>query len=326
MTASEKPLSAEQVRFFHDQGYLVIEDLIPVAELQPVIDEITAEIDWRARKLVTKGELSQPYDQCGFETRLAKISDETDKIAISIWNGILHGPAIFQLISHPRLVDVAEQLCGNAEIIASSVYRLRPKIPNYGYGAVPWHQDSGYFEPYCDNSLVLTAWLPLVDATEENGCMWVIPRSHRRPVIRHRRSDNGNYLEIEDHDLPPGERTCCPVRKGGALLITNRTVHGSFLNRTEIVRWSMDLRYQSAALPTNAPITRLPDESTHAEELGVPAACYPPDRDFLVRSQARPNEVTCTYEQFRQLRENPTHQPVTNRFGVKWAEPQIAEI
>ncbi len=320
------PLSPEQIGFFHDQGYLLVEDLIPPADLQPVIEEIDREVDWRARRLVAKGELSQPYDECGFETRLARISSETDKIAVSIWNGILHGPAIFDLISHPRLVDVAEQLCGSAEIVASSVYRLRPKIPNYGYGAVPWHQDSGYFEPYCDNALILTAWLPLVDATNENGCMWVIPGSHRLPVVRHRRSPTGNYLEIEEQDLPPGDRVCCPLRKGGALLITNRTIHGSFLNRTEIVRWSMDLRYQSAALPTNAAITRLPGEREPSLDTGAPAACFPPDRDFLVRSLSRPDEVTRTYEQFRELRENPTRQPVTNRFGVTWAEPKIAEF
>jgi ectoine hydroxylase-related dioxygenase (phytanoyl-CoA dioxygenase family) len=320
------PLTAEQIRFFHDQGYLVVQDLIPVADLQPVINEITHEIDWRARKLVENKVLSRPYDECGFETRLAKISAETDQIAISIWNGILHGPAIFHLISHPRLVDVAEQLCGGPEVIASSVYRLRPKIPHYGYGAVPWHQDSSYFEPYCDSSLVLTAWVPLVDATEENGCMWVIPGTHRLPIIKHRRSDNGNYLEIEDQDLPAGQRVCCPVRKGGALFITNRMVHGSFINKTDIVRWSMDLRYQSAALPTNAAITRLPGESDHSVDAGVPAACYPPDRDFLVRSKTRPNEVTHTYEEFRKLRETPTNQKVTNRFGVKWAEPKISTI
>lgn len=326
MKNSSLTLTARQISTFHDQGYLVAEDLIPVADLQPVIDEINREIDWRANKLVEKGLLSRPFTECGFETRLAKISAETDQLATSIWNGILHGPAIFHLISHPRLVDVAEQLCGSPEIIASSVYRLRPKIPNYGYGAVPWHQDSGYFEPYCDNSLILTAWVPLVDATEENGCMWVIPKSHRQPIIKHKRSDNGNYLEIEEQDLPPGERVCCPLRKGGVLFITNRTVHGSFLNQSEGVRWSMDLRYQSAALPTNAAISRLDGESEPSVETGVPAACYPPDQDFMVRSQTRPGEVLRSYEDFRKLRETPTGQKVTNRFGVKWAEPKVSAI
>ena len=319
--ADTLPLSAEQIQFFHEQGYLVVEDLIPVQDLQPVIAEISSEIEVRAQKLFARGKLKRLYSEHGFETRLAQISQETDKVAISIWNGILHGPAIFNLITHPRLLDMAEELCG-PEVIASSVYRLRPKIPNYGYGAVPWHQDSSYFEPYCDKALVLTAWVPLVTATEQNGCMWVIPGSHRLPVVQHQLHQSGKYLEIAEADLPAGQRVCCPVRKGGVLLITNRTVHGSFANRTEIVRWSMDLRYQSAALPTNAPITRLPGEAIPSQELGVPAACYPPEPDFLVRSQARPGEVVRTYDDFKALREGHQSRPVTNRWGVQWAPPK----
>ena len=318
-------LSPEQIHLFHDQGYLVVDDLIPHADLEPVIQEINYEVDWRAKKLAAKGELSRSFEECGFVTRLAKIIQETDKIALSIWSGILHGPAIFHLIAHPRLLDIAEQFCG-PELIASSVYRLRPKIPNYGYGAVPWHQDSGYMDPYCDNNLVLTVWIPLVDATEENGCMWVIPRSHRQPVLKHKLAATGNYLEIEEQDLPEEDRVCCPVGKGGVMLLTNRTVHGSFENRTPIVRWSMDLRYQNASLPTNAPITRLPGEIVPSVEQNVPAACYPPEADFLVRSRLRPQEVTRTYEQFREIRERPTHGSDPNRFGVKWAPPKNSEI
>jgi len=318
-------LSNEQINFFHDQGYLVAEDLIPHEAIQPVEDELTAEIDKRASGLVAKGQLSRAYAEEGFETRLAKISQETDQVAIAIWNGVLHGPAIFHFITEPRLLDAAEQLCG-PELIASSVYRLRPKIPNYDYGAVPWHQDSGYFEPYCDKYLVITAWVPLVDATEENGTMWVIAGSHRKPVLNHKMHVSAKYLEIEEKDLPAGERVCCPVRKGGVLFVTNRTVHGSFVNRSQIVRWSMDLRYQSAKLPTNATITRLPGEDVPNADLGVPAACYPPERDFLVRSQERPDEIIRRYEEFRVLRENPLNQPVTNRFNAAWAPPKPVAI
>ena len=49
--------------------------------------------------------------------------------------------------------------------------------------------------------------------------------------------------------------------KGGALLLTNLTPHGSFENNTDSERWSMDLRYQNAAIPTNAQISRLPGEA-----------------------------------------------------------------
>jgi phytanoyl-CoA hydroxylase len=320
-----KPLSLtpSQIQFFHAQGYLVIEDVLPINDLQPVIEEISSEIEIRAQRLFAAGELKQSYSEYGFETRLARISQETDQVAISIWNGILHGPAIFHLITHPRLLDAATALCG-PELVASSVYRLRPKIPNYGYGAVPWHQDSGYFEPYCDHSLVVTAWVPLVTATEQNGCMWVLPGSHRLPVVQHKLHRGGKYLEIAETDLPDLPRVCCPVPKGGVLLLTNRTIHGSFANNSEIVRWSMDLRYQSASLPTNAPMTRLPGEAVPSAELGVPAACYPPEPDFLVRSHKRPTEVVGTYAAFKALREGHNPQPATNRWGVQWAAPKAA--
>jgi len=322
-TATGRLLTQAELDHFHREGYVIAEDVIPPGELQPVIDEITREIDTRARKLVAEGKLSQPYEDEGFETRLACISRETDALALQIWNGILHGPAIFHLISNPNLVNLAEQLVG-PEIIASSVYRLRPKIPNYGYGAVPWHQDSAYFEPYCDKALVITMWLPLVDATGDNGCLWVIPRSHLGPVVRHVMGPGGKYLKIDGKEFPhTGKRVLCPVRKGGVLLMSNRTAHASFRNKTGGVRWSMDLRYQDARLPTNAAITRLPGEST-PQPGEVPVACYPPEADFLVRSTARPDEVVRDPQRFIEIRETHIRQPVTDRFHLRSAQPLVA--
>jgi len=317
-------MTEAEIAFFHREGYVVLDGVIPHEELQPVIDEITREIDKRARALVAEGKLSRTFEEEGFETRLARISRETDRIALAIWNGFLHGPAIFHLIGNPNLVNIAEQLVGE-EIIASSVYRLRPKIPNYGYGEVPWHQDSSYFEPYCDKDLVVTMWLPLVDADEKNGCMWVMPGSHRSPVVRHTVSANGKYLQIDPKEFPrTGRRVACPVRKGGVLLVTNRTAHASFKNNTDHVRWSMDLRYQNANLPTNAKVTRLPGEAVHNEENGVPIACYPPEADFLVRSVKRPQEVVTDPDRFRQIRERHVSIPVTDRFGIGYAAPVSA--
>ena len=307
-------LSDEQMRFFEREGYLVVEDLFADEDLQPVIAEISDEVDRRARALVGEGVLSRPYDEHGFETRLAHISRETDRVALAIWDGSLAGPAFFGLITHPKLLDVAEQFCG-PELIASSVYRLRPKIPGHDKGPVPWHQDSGYFEPYCDDALVLTVWVPLVDATPERGCLWVAPRAHRGPVLTHWNRPGKPYLEISGADLPKEQApVCVPVRKGGALLLSNRTPHASFDNSTDVVRWSMDLRYQSAALPTNAPITRLEGESLPSEADGVPLACYPPEADFLVRSRTRPDEVLTDAAAFKRLRAEHERRPVTKRW------------
>lgn len=305
-------LTASQCAEFHEQGYLPVEGLFAPEDLQPVRDEITRAIDRAADRLTADGTLSRTYAEEPFETRLTRITAETDQVYWSLVSGKLHGLGIFGLLTNPKLLDLAESLVG-PEIIASSAYRLRPKVPGFAHGVVPWHQDSGYFEPYCDQALIVTIWIPLVDATEERGCLYVMPRAHRNEVYRHRRHDSGKYLVIPDEALPPGEVVPAPVPLGGALLLTNRTPHCSGDNVTDVIRWSMDLRYQSAALPTNyqAPSGWANDDLPP----DAPAACYPPEADFLVRSQSRPQDVVRRWRRFRDLRVHHPRQPLTPRWA-----------
>lgn len=314
-------LSPSEIKTFHELGYHVAEDVFSDDILQMVIDEISQVVDMRAREAFADGEVSSIYEYAEFEHRLALLNQETTKIASSMWNSNLVMPSFFHLMRTPKLLDIVEQLVG-PEIIASSVYRLRPKVPSHDQSPVPWHQDSGYFEPYCDTALVLTVWLPLVDATEENGCLWVKPGGHRvNRVVSHTQAKGKPYLAIPDdvmRDLPGDDPICVPVKKGGCLMLTNLLPHGSFENKTDIVRWSMDLRYQSASLPTNANITRLPGESVPDDSAGVPIACYPPEADFLIRSQARPDEVVTDPAVFQKLRATHVRRPVTDRFKATW--------
>lgn len=306
------PLSAPQIAEFHREGYLVVRDVFTQDDLQPVIDEICQAVDRRARKLVEEGVLSRTYAEEGFETRLTRITAETERLYWSISSGKLAGRGIFRLLSHPKLLDLAEALVG-PEIVASSVYRLRPKVPGFAHGVVPWHQDSGYFEPYCDTSLILTVWVPLVDATAERGCLQVLPRAHLGPVFTHARTADGHYLEVGAGHLPAAEVVTVPVPFGGALLLTNRTPHCSTENTTDVIRWSADLRYQSADLPTNyrppsgLPFAELPEDA--------PVACYPPEADFLVRSRQRPQDVVADWQAFHELRRRHVATPVTNRWA-----------
>ena len=309
-------LSDEQLAFFAEEGYLVVKDLFTDRDLDPVIAEITEAIDRLSREFIRAGELSRSYAELDFGHRLAAINSETPNLASRLWNVGTVLPSFFELMRTPRLLDAVEQICG-PEIIASSVYRLRPKVPGHKQSAVPWHQDSGYFEAYCDDAMVLTVWLPLVDATEENGCLWVLPRQHKGKVLLHQRPAGQPYLEIPSEALPAGQAICCPVPKGGALLLSNRTPHASFDNRTDRVRWSMDLRYQSAALPTNASISRLPGEVGYdGTQTDAPIACYPPEPDFLVRSRARPREVMTRREEFLKLRREHVARPVKSRWAI----------
>ncbi len=312
-------LDDRQVRQFDEEGYLVVENLFTNQELQPVIDEISADLDNRCKEAVAAGRLSRTYQEYDFEHRLAHVNAEDVTISKSMWDTKLVLPSFFNLMTNPKLLDVAEQFCG-PEIIASSVYRLRPKVPSHSWSPVPWHQDSAYFEAYCDLGLVMTVWVPLVDATEERGCLWVMPRVHKGGLFFHKPDDMAHYLVIPDDEFGGRKAIAAPVPKGGVLLLTNRTPHASFENKTDVVRWSMDLRYQSAALPTNANITRLPGEAKSVGTVGVPLACNPPEPDFLVRSKIRPNEVMKTPEQFLELRKNHVYQAATDRWGYSVAK------
>ncbi|MBI3972117.1 MAG: phytanoyl-CoA dioxygenase family protein [Chloroflexi bacterium] len=305
-------LAETQTAEFHREGYLVVEEVFGPEDLQPVRHEITRAIDRNAAQLVEAGELSRTYAEEPFDTRLTRITAETDKVYWSLASGKLHGTGIFKLLTNPKLLDLVETLVG-PEIIASSAYRLRPKVPGFAHGVVPWHQDSGYFEPYCDKALIVTVWIPLVDATPERGCLSVMPRVHGSDVYRHHRHESGKYLAIAEDAFPNGEVVVTPVPLGGALLLSNRTPHCSGDNVTDVIRWSMDLRYQSADLPTNhhAPSGWANDDLPP----DAPIACYPPEADFLVRSRQRPHDVVRRWRDFRDLRVNHQRMPVSRRWG-----------
>jgi ectoine hydroxylase-related dioxygenase (phytanoyl-CoA dioxygenase family) len=205
-------LTDSQVRFFHEEGYLILNDVFTRADLQPLRHEFEARIDRKAHQLYEKGQLPNLHASESFDRRLACIYHDSKDAGEAIIRelegpagGGHHGVEMFRVIAHPKLLAVVEALVG-PEIIGSSVYRVRPKIPGIGRGIVPWHQDSGYFAQLCDEHLILTVWIPLVDANAYNGCMQILPRVHRRGIVTHHTGGNAGFLMIEDNDLPGDPR------------------------------------------------------------------------------------------------------------------------
>lgn len=310
-------LTAEQKARFHDEGYLMVPDVFDPAELEPVRQELAAVVEREARRALEAGLLPELYADESFETRLTRICRHTD----AVYRGVMGrgggghaGEELFRLITHSKLLAKVESLVG-PEIVGSSVYRIRPKVPGWPHGVVPWHQDSGYFMPHCDDRLILTCWLPLVDTTVENGCLSVLPRAHRRGVYRHHTGGHAGYLVITPDDLPDSRAVPVPVPRGGVLFMTNLTPHCSGDNTTDVVRWSLELRYQDARVPSNA--GQLPDAfdaTTPPHEM----ACYPPEADFVVRSAAHPERAIAEWQQFEALRrayDEARHLPSPRRWG-----------
>jgi len=298
-------LSPAQVKFFSDEGYLIVKDVFASGELEPLRRELEERINGKAQELFAEGKLKNLHAGEPFDRRLARICDDSPENAhaiIRMLEGVAGGGhagiEMFKVITHPNLLNVIESLTGE-EIVASSVYRVRPKLPRYARGVVPWHQDSGYFAALCDKHLIVTCWIPLIEATEHNGCMRIQPRAHKQGVATHHTGGHGGFLVIEDEDLPfPAENSiCAECPLGGVVLMTNLTPHCSTTNYSEDIRWSIDLRYQSASVPNN--VNLLPDLDNLSQPADLQIACYPPEADFVVRSRKDP--VT-SFDEYRQRR------------------------
>ncbi len=201
-------LSGEQVAFFQKEGYFIADNVFDPVDLEPFRQHLEREIAVRIDELVRDGKVENSHLEEALEQRLTRIYHDNKENGEAVMRylgevkgSVQQGRSVFDLITHPKLSKAVSSLVG-PEIVASAIYRIRPKIPSSGKGNVPWHQDSGYFVEHCDKHLIVTCWIPLVDATVENGCMEILPRSHKRGILKHHTGGNSGFLVVRDEDLP----------------------------------------------------------------------------------------------------------------------------
>jgi phytanoyl-CoA hydroxylase len=292
MTTALRGVSEQQLRRFADEGYLVVEDVLdPVGDLSPILAEYDGVLERIAQRLHAEGAIQTTYADLPFDARLIAIMRETGRefgqhFDITI-GGDIHadhpfhcGPAIFRLLTNPGLLDVVESVVG-PEIFSSPVQhtrmkppdRLVPKTARSIVSKTPWHQDQGVALPEADDSTILTVWIPANEATLENGCLELVPRSHLGGLVDHcPRFENGRKgLAIPNQLIALDHAITLPMKPGSVLLLNQRTMHGSLANKTgDEVRISFDLRY----LPVGQP-----DGSAQTE------------RGFVARSASDPDSV-----------------------------------
>jgi phytanoyl-CoA hydroxylase len=276
-------LQQAQIDAFHSEGYLIIDDAFPADDLEPLIAEFSASVEQNASRALTQGLITDTCPTEPFATRLARIiesapdrsaADDQGSTLFENIRGKHKSTAMFNLLTHPAILDIVESFIG-PEILAHPQFNVRAKLPNQDRSVVPWHQDLGYLEQDAADTFMVNFWLPLVDSTKENGCLEVIPGSHHN-YVEHVSGlgPAGNFKGISDDHLPSEEPVCCPVPRGGVLLLQHRTIHRSVTNVSDTVRWSLDLRYSDPSQPTGRD--------------GVPG--------FIARSEREPGRVAGSLE------------------------------
>jgi hypothetical protein len=137
-------------------------------------------------------------------------------------------PALLDVARLPAVVDLLTRLVGpNVKLVQSMLF-----VKSEGRPGQAWHQDE-YFIPSRDRSLT-AAWIALDDATVENGCLWVIPGSHRAGVLYpDRETDDARFdCTREAYGFAYREQDAVPVEvpAGSVVLFDGYLLHRSLPN------------------------------------------------------------------------------------------------
>lgn len=250
-------LSDAAVQQFREQGVLIAEGVLTDADLAPVIEGYSRWLTERAKALQAEGKITNLAEGEPFDRRFGILREQSREIerGMDIMNARL--PEMFAFLLNDNLLDVVGSLLGTDEITCNPIQHIRGKTRtpenSGGFLNVPWHQDIGVTWEEADDSDIITCWIPLVDATLENGAMQILPGVWRSGFLPHCRDEHGDTAIRPDalpYDVEPLSAT---VKKGGIVFMDRRTPHRGTPNHTDIVRWSIDLRYQPNGQPTGRP-------------------------------------------------------------------------
>jgi phytanoyl-CoA hydroxylase len=213
---SQTAISPRLADYLRD-GYVVVD----AALAQDQVDALCAEA-----LRICRGELG-PVDG----VTPASPSESDDDIIrryICIHHPHKVSPLMRGALSQPAIVDVLTEVIGaNVKAMQSMLFTKSEGKPGQA-----WHQDEFHI-PTRDRSLT-GAWIALDDATVENGCLWVIPGSHRPGVIYpDREHDDARFdCTTEAYDFPYRDKDAIPVEipAGAALLFNGYLLHRSLPN------------------------------------------------------------------------------------------------
>ena len=260
---------------FDTHGYFIARGLLdPETDLRPIRQEYSALLDSLAEEWHRSGKVTSACSDLPFAERLCKFTSEGEDCLrhfdISLPSHCradtpIHlGPAVFNLLRNARILDVLENFIGG-EIYSNPVQHIRIKTPerivpkallNGLTAAVGWHQDMGVVNPEADETTMISVWVAVLDATVENGCLQVVPGSHRGDLAVHCNYVEGKrqYFQVNIPDsLVAPNHLPLPMKAGDVLFFHKKLMHSSLPNTSDGVRWSFDLRYNPVGQPTGRP-------------------------------------------------------------------------
>jgi len=214
-------LTPDQSDFYRANGFLAVEGVYSAEEMKEARAVVEAFVE-RSRGVTGHTDVFdlEPGHSAA-EPRVRRIKSP-----------YLHHPTFERLVRHERMLDVVAALLGPAIRLHGN--KLNMKAAGYG-SAVEWHQDFAFY-PHTNDD-VLAVGVALDDCLLANGCMLMVPGSHRWPILDHHQ--DGVFVgafDLERNGIDLKQTVPVEVHAGGISLHHCRTAHGSAVNTSPAPR------------------------------------------------------------------------------------------
>ena len=209
-------LNNEQVGIYNAEGYIIVKSIVPDDALEELRDVTETFVD-RSRSV---GESDEVFDlepgHSANEPRLRRLKRPAEQ-----------HPIYSRWLRNDTILDIVAQLIGPG--IRYTGQKLNMKSASFG-SPVEWHQD-WVFIPQTNDDL-LTVGIALDDMTVENGCLMVIPESHRGRLYDHHQ--DGRFVgAVTEPDFDPSSSVRSVEIEAGDISIHHfRLLHASAPNRS----------------------------------------------------------------------------------------------
>ena len=226
-------LSAGQVAQFQEKGYIVVEDLLSGDEVE-VLRQRVADI--------AAGRTAFPAEKIEYEPGISEQTPPIDRLRKL--NGCAqHDQVFLNHALHPAILDVAESLLGPDLKLFGDQMFLKPP----GGMEKTYHQDSPYFK--IEPMALVSSWVAMDDVTLENGCLWVVPGSHKGGALDH--SEVWMVGERRDMTIPETAfdrniEESIVMKAGSCSFHHSLLLHRSRANETTQRRRGLATHYMSA--------------------------------------------------------------------------------
>lgn len=225
----------EDVARFHQQGYLVVHNAFSLAEVETM----------KRALLDLLAGYNPDFDGVQYEQQASDLDnltpDDLQDAVRKFWRFVEYDERLKRMAQHPALLSVLGRFMGDTPELFQDMALFKPPVIGR---EKPWHQDCAYFNLPLE-TIVVGAWIALDEATTENGCMQIIPGSHREgPVIHFRRRD----WQICDTDVVTDRVVAVPLPPGGCLLFHGLLHHGTPANRSNQRRRAVQFHYKPASV------------------------------------------------------------------------------